>query len=79
MVARIIEAKPEELRGFFEEAAGISKYKERRRETENRIRHTRENLSRVEDIRKEMETQINRLQRQSRPASRRLRRNLHPP
>ena len=70
MVARIIEAKPEELRGFFEEAAGISKYKERRRETENRIRHTRENLSRVEDIRKEMETQINRLQRQSRAAKR---------
>ena len=70
MVTRIIESKPEELRGLFEEAAGVSRYKERRRETENRIKHTRENLSRVEDIRKELETQINRLQRQSRAAQR---------
>jgi chromosome segregation protein len=70
MVTRIIESKPEELRGMFEEAAGVSRYKERRRETENRIKHTRENLSRVEDIRKELETQLNRLQRQSRAAQR---------
>src|SRR5581483_7213994 len=48
-VARIIEAKPEDLRGFIEEAAGISRYKERRRETETRIKHTQENLARVED------------------------------
>ena len=70
MVTRIIESKPEELRVLFEEAAGVSRYKERRRETENRIKHTRENLSRVEDIRKELETQLNRLQRQSRAAQR---------
>lgn len=70
MVTRIIEAKPEELRGFLEEAAGVSKYKERRRETENRIKHTRENLTRVEDIRKELETQLSRLHRQSRAAAR---------
>ena len=70
MVTRIIESKPEELRGMFEEAAGVSRYKERRRETESRIKHTRENLSRVEDIRKELETQLNRLQRQSRAAQR---------
>ena len=70
MVTRIIEAKPEELRGFIEEAAGISKYKERRRETENRIKHTRENLTRVEDIRKELETQLSKLQRQSKAAAR---------
>lgn len=68
MVTRIIEAKPEDLRGFFEEAAGISRYKERRRETENRIRHARENLDRVQDIRKELETQLARLQRQSKAA-----------
>jgi chromosome segregation protein len=70
MVTRIIEAKPEELRGFIEEAAGISRYKERRRETENRIRHTRENLARVDDIRRELETQLDKLQRQSKAAAR---------
>ncbi len=70
MISRIIEARPEDLRVFIEEAAGISKYKERRRETENRIRHTRENLARVEDIRKELETQLARLQRQSKAAAR---------
>ncbi len=68
MVGRIIEAKPEELRVLIEEAAGISKYKERRRETETRIRHTRENLERVEDIRKELEGQLKRLKRQSEAA-----------
>ncbi len=69
MVTRIVEAKPEELRGFIEEAAGISRYKERRRETENRIRHARENLARVQDIRNELETQIDKLQRQSKAAA----------
>ncbi|MEK7839780.1 MAG: chromosome segregation protein SMC, partial [Pseudomonadota bacterium] len=70
MVTRIIEAKPEDLRGFIEEAAGISRYKERRRETETRIRHTRENLDRVNDIRREIETQIGRLEKQSKAAAR---------
>ncbi|MEX2164939.1 MAG: chromosome segregation protein SMC [Sulfuricaulis sp.] len=70
MVTRIVEAKPEELRGYIEEAAGISKYKERRRETENRIKHTRENLTRVEDICRELELQLSKLQRQSRAAAR---------
>ncbi len=65
-VTRIIESKPEDLRSFFEEAAGVSRYKERRRETENRIKHTRENLARVEDIRKELDSQLQRLQRQAR-------------
>ena len=70
MVSRVIESKPEELRILVEEAAGVSKYKERRRETENRIRHTRENLDRVADIRGELETQIRRLKRQSGAAER---------
>ncbi|MBM4228341.1 MAG: chromosome segregation protein SMC [Gammaproteobacteria bacterium] len=68
MISRVIEAKPEELRGFLEEAAGISKYKERRRETENRIRHTNENLARVNDVRDELEKQLGHLQRQARAA-----------
>jgi chromosome segregation protein len=65
MISRVIEAKPEELRVFLEEAAGISKYKERRRETENRLQDTRENLARVDDIRRELESQIDKLQRQA--------------
>ena len=64
-ISRIVEAKPEELRVFLEEAAGISKYKERRRETEMRLRDTRENLTRVEDIRGEMDKQITRLESQA--------------
>lgn len=68
MISRLIEAKPEELRVFLEEAAGISKYKERRRETETRIRHTRENLERLDDLREEIDKQLNHLQRQSRTA-----------
>lgn len=68
MVSRLIEARPEELRVYLEEAAGISKYKERRRETENRIRHTRENLERLTDLRDELEKQLNHLKRQSRAA-----------
>ncbi|MEM9604727.1 MAG: chromosome segregation protein SMC [Pseudomonadota bacterium] len=69
-VSRLIEAKPEELRVFLEEAAGISKYKERRRETENRIRHTRDNLDRLNDLREEVEKQLGHLQRQARAAER---------
>ena len=65
MISRIIEAKPDELRGFLEEAAGISKYKERRRETESRLKDTRENLLRVDDIRRELTEQIARLQTQA--------------
>ena len=69
-ISRLIEAKPEELRVFIEEAAGISRYKERRRETENRMRHTRENLDRLNDLRDELEKQLNHLQRQARTAER---------
>ena len=64
-INRIVEARPEELRIFLEEAAGISKYKERRRETELRLRDTRENLTRVEDILRELDKQISRLQSQA--------------
>lgn len=69
-VTRIIEAKPEDLRIFLEEAAGISKYKERRRETENRIRHTKDNLLRVTDLREELGKQLERLKRQASAAER---------
>jgi len=69
-ISRLIEAKPEDLRAFLEEAAGISKYKERRRETENRIRHTRENLERLNDLLEEIEKQLEKLKRQSRAAER---------
>ena len=68
MISRLIEARPEDLRVFLEEAAGISKYKERRRETENRIRHTRENMERLTDLRDELAKQLAHLQRQSRTA-----------
>lgn len=70
MISRLVEARPEELRVFLEEAAGISKYKERRRETELRIRHTRENLDRLGDVRDELGKQHERLQRQARVAER---------
>ena len=70
MISRLIEAKPDDLRSFLEEAAGISRYKERRRETENRIRHTRENLDRLNDLREEIEKQLDKLKRQSRAAER---------
>ncbi|NQD76138.1 chromosome segregation protein SMC [Pseudomonas sp. CM27] len=68
MISKLIEAKPEELRNFIEEAAGISKYKERRRETENRIRRTQENLARLSDLREELERQLERLHRQAQAA-----------
>ena len=70
MISQLVEAKPEELRTHLEEAAGISKYKERRRETENRIKHTRENLERINDIREELGRQLDRLQRQAKAAER---------
>lgn len=68
MISRLIESKPEELRVYIEEAAGISKYKERRRETENRMRHTRENLDRLNDIREELGKQLQHLEKQARDA-----------
>jgi chromosome segregation protein len=70
MISRIIEARPDDLRAFLEEAAGISRYKERRRETENRIGQTRENLDRLNDLREEVEKQIRHLQRQAATARR---------
>ena len=70
MISRLIEAKPEEMRVFLEEAAGISKYKERRRETSNRIKHTKENLDRLLDVLEEVEKQIKHLDRQAKTAER---------
>ncbi|NNC56392.1 MAG: chromosome segregation protein SMC [Woeseiaceae bacterium] len=70
MISRLIEAKPEEMRVFMEEAAGISKYKERRRETSNRIKHTKENLDRLLDVLEEVEKQIKHLDRQAKTAER---------
>lgn len=70
MISRIIDAKPEEMRSFLEEAAGISKYKERRRETSNRIRHTKDNLDRLQDVLEEVEKQIKHLDRQAKTAER---------
>ena len=69
MITRVIEAKPEELRVFLEEAAGVSKYKERRRETEGRLGDTRENLARVEDIRLELGNQLAKLEEQAKVAA----------
>ena len=65
MISRVIEAKPEELRVFLEEAAGVSRYRERRRETEARLKDTRENLLRVDDIRQELVKQLEHLQAQA--------------
>jgi len=65
MIARLIEAKPEELRGYLEEAAGVSKYKERRRETESRLKDARDNLNRVADIQRELKTQLEKLAAQA--------------
>ncbi len=69
-ISRIIESKPEELRLFLEEAAGVSKYKERRRETENRLSDTRENLTRVEDILRELNANLEKLEKQAEVAKR---------
>ena len=70
MISRIVEAKPDELRFFLEEAAGVTKYKERRKETQNRLEDARENLARVEDIRNELDSQIGRLEAQAEVAQR---------
>jgi len=70
MISQVVEARPEELRHYLEEAAGISRYRERRRETENRIRRTRENLERLNDLRDEVTKQLDKLQRQARAAER---------
>lgn len=68
MVSKLVSAKPEELRTHIEEAAGVSKYRERRRETESRIKKTKENLSRVKDIKDEIERLIRRLENQANAA-----------
>jgi chromosome segregation protein len=68
-ISRIIESRPEELRLFLEEAAGVSKYKERRRETENRLKDTRENLTRVDDILRELNSNLDKLEGQAEVAS----------
>lgn len=68
-ISRIIESRPEELRLFLEEAAGVSKYKERRRETENRLKDTRENLTRVEDILRELNANLEKLEQQAEVAA----------
>lgn len=70
MISRLIESKPQELRIFIEEAAGISKYKERRKETRNRISHTEDNLARLHDVQAELSVQIDKLQRQANAAER---------
>ncbi|MEE8339841.1 MAG: chromosome segregation protein SMC [Xanthomonadales bacterium] len=70
MISEVVEARPEEIRGHLEEAAGISKYKERRRETERRINHTRDNLERLADLREEVGKHLNRLKRQASAANR---------
>lgn len=70
MISRVVEAKPEELRAYIEEAAGISKYKERRRETELRLEHTQQNLNRLNDLREELSKQLKHLQRQANAAER---------
>ena len=70
MISRLVESKPQELRVFIEEAAGVSKYKERRRETETRIRHTSENLERLKDVRNELGQQLEKLLHQATAAKR---------
>src|SRR3990167_8682827 len=70
MISQLIESKPEEMRLHLEEEAGISKYKERRRETENRIQHTKDNLDRLNDIREELDKQLRHLKRQANAAER---------
>ncbi len=70
MISKVVDAGPEEVRSHLEEAAGISRYKERRRETERRIKHTRENLDRLIDLRDEIASHLNRLKRQANAAER---------
>ncbi len=70
MISSLIEAKPDEMRVFLEEASGISKYKQKRKETESRIKNTRENLNRLNDLKEEIDKQIKRLKKQARDAER---------
>ena len=70
MISKLIESRPQDLRVFIEEAAGISKYKERRRETETRISHTRDNLDRLSDVREELGKNLDKLRRQAATAER---------
>ena len=70
MISELVEAKPEQLRNYLEEAAGVSKYRQRRRETESRIRHTRDNLARLNDLREELTRQLAHLERQAKAAER---------
>src|SRR5210317_1363862 len=70
MVSQVVDAGPEEVRSHLEEAAGISRYKDRRKETERRIKHTRENLDRLTDLREEIGSHLNRLKRQANAAER---------
>ena len=70
MISRIIEARPEELRAYIEEAAGVSKYKERRKETEGRLKDTREHLQRLGDLQNELARQVEKLQKQAETAER---------
>ncbi|MDO4640757.1 MAG: chromosome segregation protein SMC [Neisseria sp.] len=70
MISRIIEARPEELRAYIEEAAGVSKYKERRKETENRLKDTREHLQRLSDLQSELSRQVEKLEKQAETAAR---------
>ena len=70
MISELVEAKPEQLRAYLEEAAGVSKYRQRRRETENRIRHTQDNLARLNDLREELARQLKQLERQAKTAKR---------
>ena len=69
-ISKLIEAKPDDMRIFLEEAAGVSKYKQKRKETESRIKNTRENLNRLNDLREEIEKQLRRLKTQSNAAKR---------
>tara|TARA_B100002052_G_scaffold8826_2_gene7380 strand:+ start:8165 stop:10885 length:2721 start_codon:yes stop_codon:yes gene_type:complete len=68
MISSLIEAKPDEMRVFLEEASGISKYKQKRKETESRIKNTRENLNRLNDLKEEIDKQIKRLKKQAKDA-----------
>lgn len=79
MISRIIEARPEDLRAYLEEAAGVSKYKERRKETEARLKDTHDNLARLHDLQSELTRQMERLTRQAKVASRyqHLKTDLH--
>lgn len=70
MISRIIEARPEELRAYIEEAAGVSKYKERRKETEGRLKDTREHLQRLDDLQNELARQVEKLEKQAETAER---------